>query len=1138
MKNKFVHLHLHTEYSLLDGVGKIDEYLDRALELKMDAVAITDHGNMFGAMEFYKKARKRGIKPILGMEAYISLGSIEDKEKKTYHLILLAKDEIGYKNLMKLSSIGYLDGFYYKPRIDKTLLKKYSEGLIGLSACMQGEIACGIRDEKTSEELKDIIDSYIDIFGKKDFYIELQDNGIPEQYIINDKLYELAMENDLSVVGTNDVHYTYYGQHGLQDVLICIQTGSKIDDKKRMRIHTDELFMKSRDQLVEKLGKYEGALENTVKIAERCNLEIELGKFKFPEYKVAENFEDINEYLRKLVYDGLNKRYPNGVEEKVVERVEYELKIINKMGYEEYFVVVWDFIDYAKKQNIPIGPGRGSAAGSMVAYTLGITELDPIKYNLIFERFLNPERISMPDIDIDICQERRHELIEYVGKKYGKDRVAQIITFGTMKARAAVRDVGRALNMPLYKVDKLAKLIPQFYTIDQTITEIDEFRKAYDTDMDFKKIIEISKGLENKVRHASIHAAGVVITKNPLTDDVPLYSDSKGEQVCTQYQMKGLEDLGLLKMDFLGLRNLTILQRTIDYIEKEIGIKIKLSDIPLDAALVYDALQRGDTLGVFQLESRGVRKLLKKLRPNNFEDVIAVLALYRPGPLGSGMVDDYIGVKNKLKDAKYPHESLEEVLKETYGVILYQEQVMKIASIMANYSLGEADLLRRAMGKKIAELMEENRDIFIERSIKNGYEKKIAEDVFYLIDKFAGYGFNKSHSAAYGLIAYWTSYFKEYYPKYYYAALMTSERGNNDRLAIYIDDAKSHGIDIGLPDINKVNSKFIVDGDKIRFGMSAIKNLGEGIIDKLSKDIEEFGEFKTFEDFIIRTKKIGMNKKALEALVLSGTLDSLPGNRREKYSCIEKALVYATRIAKEDEIQQMNLFGEARATIESFSMGSMEEYSIENILKGEKEYLGFYFTGHPLDKFNKLLNVYELDKIVELKADRPHHARTCGIISEIKNMITKKNKQMMAIFTLEDNFGAIRCTVFPNEFERLSNYLVEGNAVYLEGSVQLDFFGGNEEKKIIVKSLKYLEDIVEVPSFKTYILIDEETKVKLPKLKEILLNYRGKHRVYIALRQKDGNRVIELGEKYRIEPSVEFISEVGELLGMDKIKIK
>jgi DNA polymerase-3 subunit alpha len=591
-------------------------------------------------------------------------------------------------------------------------------------------------------------------------------------------------------------------------------------------------------------------------------------------------------------------------------------------------------------------------------------------------------------------------------------------------------------------------------------------------------------------------------------------------------------------MDFLGLRTLTIIQRTIDYIKNGESVEIKLSDIPLDAPLVYDALQRGDTLGVFQLESRGVRKMLKKLHPNDFEDVIAVLALYRPGPLGSGMVDDYIAVKNGIKEAVYPHESLEDVLKETYGVILYQEQVMKIASIMASYSLGEADLLRRAMGKKIAELMEENRLTFIERSIKNGYSKKIAEDVFYLIDKFAGYGFNKSHSAAYGLIAYWTSYFKEYYPKYFYAALMTSERGNNDKLAIYIDDAKKHNISVGLPDINMVSSKFIVDGNKIRFGMSAIKNLGEGIIDKLQADIEEFGGYKDFEEFVIRTKKFGMNKKALEALVLSGTLDSLPGNRREKFGSIEKAIAHAARVAKEDEIQQMNLFGEARATIESFTMPSFEEYKIENLLKGEKEYLGFYFTGHPLDKYNELLSVFELDKLVDLKADQPHHVRTCGIVGEIKKIITKKNKQMMAVFTLEDHFSSISCTVFPNDYERFSNYIIEGSAIYLEGSVQLDYFGGNEEKKIIVRDIKYLEDIVEVPNFKVYILIDEDSKVLLPKLKKMILNSHGKHRVYIALKEEDGNRVVELGDKYRVDLNAVFIHQIGELLGLHKIKIK
>ncbi len=1138
MKNKFVHLHLHTEYSLLDGVGKIDEYLDRAIELKMGAVAITDHGNMFGAIEFYKKAQKKGIKPIIGMEAYLSQGDIESKNKNNFHLILLAKNYAGYKNLMKLSSIGYLDGFYYKPRIDKKILKKYSEGLIGLSACLKGEIPSAVREGASHKELKTIINSYIDIFGKEDFYIELQDNGIPEQYPLNDKLYEIAKKHQLEVVGTNDVHYVHYGEAHLQDVLICIQTGSKINDKKRMRIQTDELFMKSFEQLEKNLGKYEGALENTVKIAKKCNLDIKFGDFKFPEYKISHEFNNIKEFLRFLVYKGLEKRYLGNVPKEAIDRVEYELDVINKMGYEEYFIVVWDFIDYAKSQNIPIGPGRGSAAGSMVAYTLEITELDPIKYNLIFERFLNPQRISMPDIDIDICQERRHEIIEYVSAKYGKDRVAQIITFGTMKARAAIRDVGRALNIPLSKVDKLAKLVPLFYSIDRAIKEINDLKIAYENDKECMKIIDISKGLENKVRHASIHAAGIVITKNPLTNDTPLYSNSKGEQISTQYQMKELEELGLLKMDFLGLRNLTILQRAIDYIKKNEGIQIKLKDIPLDAPLVYDAMQRGDTLGVFQLESRGIRKLLKKLKPTSFEDIIAVLALYRPGPLGSGMVDDYINVKHGFQEVKYPHENLKEVLKETYGVILYQEQVMKITSIMANYSLGEADLLRRAMGKQIVEIMEENRLPFIERAVKNGYTKEVADKVFYLIEKFAGYGFNKSHSAAYGLIAYWTSYFKEYYPTYYYASLMTSEKGNNDKLAMYIDDAKKHNIEVALPSINNVNTHFIVEKNKIRFGMSAIKNLGEGVIDKLRLDIEELGEYKDFEEFVIRGKKIGLNKKSIEALVLSGTLDSLPGNRKEKYEAIERALVYATRVIKEDEIQQMNLFGEARSTIESFAIPHLEEYKVDSLLKYEKEYLGFYFTGHPLDKYKSILEVYELHNIFELKKESNRHVKTYGIINNIKKIITKKSNQMMCVFSLEDHFSTINCTIFPKDYEKLSNYIIEGHAIYLEGHIQTDYFRESEEKKIIVRDIKYLEDIVEVPSFRIYILVDEESRLKLPKLKKLLINNKGKHKVYMALREDKGNKVVELGEKYKVDLTIHFIKEMSQLLGANKIKIK
>jgi len=1153
MKNDFVHLHLHTEYSLLDGVGKIDEYLDRAVELNMKSMAITDHGNMFGAVEFYKKAMKKGINPIIGIEVYISSGLISDEnqERESFHLILLAKNITGYKNLIKLASIGYLEGFYYKPRIDKKILKEHSEGLIGLSACMQGELPKAVLDKKIENQerenkIEKIINSYIDIFGKEDFYIELQDNGIPEQYPLNDKLYEVAKKYGLEVVGTNDVHYVYSGQHVLQDIRICIQTGSKVNDEKRMRISTKELFFKTHDQLVKNLGKYPGALENTVKIANKCNLDIKFGELKFPEYKVEDKYDGIEDYLRKLVYDGLGRRYPNGVEEDVIERVEYELKIISQMGYEEYFVVVWDFIDYAKKQDIPIGPGRGSAAGSMVAYSLGITELDPIKYNLIFERFLNPERVSMPDIDIDICGERRNEVIDYVVKKYGKDRVAQIITFGTMKARAAIRDVGRVLGVPLSKVDKLAKLIPQNTDLRGAIKTIKEFKVAYETDAESKKLIDISLGLENTVRHSSIHAAGVVITKNQLTEDVPLYSagriagkdDSKDVGISTQYQMKELEELGILKMDFLGLRTLTVIKRTIDYIKEGLNLDIKLEDIPLDGSLVYDALQQGDTVGVFQLESKGVTKLLKKLHPTTFEDIIAVLALYRPGPLGSGMVDDYIDVKNNKKVARYPHEKLEEVLKETYGVILYQEQVMKIAAIMANYTLGEADILRRAMGKKITALMEENRIRFIERSIKNGFTKKVAEDVFYLIDKFAGYGFNKSHSAAYGLISYWTIYLKVYYPKYYYAAAMTLESGNNGKIAYYLEDAKKHGVKIGLPNINKVSSEFRVAEDEIIFGMTAIKNLGSGIIEKMKSDIEKFGEYRDFEEFVIRAKKLDMNKKGIEALIFSGTLDGLPGNRREKFTSLEKAIAYAAQVEKEDDIQQMNLFGEAKRTIESFQMKELEEYKLEDLLKGEKEYLGFYLTGHPLDRYKELLDVYELDKIVELKDEKQHHVKTYGMITSVKKIITKKNNDTMAVFTLEDHLGVIKCTVFPREYEKLANYIIEGTIVYLEGNTQQDFFGGTEETKIIVKDIKYLEDIVENSRYKVYILVDEETRGKLPKLKEIILSHSGKNKVYIALREKEGKRVVELGEKYKLSINLEFIQQVEKLLGKGRLKIK
>lgn len=1137
MKNNFVHLHLHTEYSLLDGVGKIEEYLDRAKELGMEAMAITDHGNMFGVIDFYQKAIKKGIKPIIGLEAYISEYPISEKKGRNFHLILLAKDEKGYKNLLKLSSIGYLEGFYYRPRIDKELLKEHSEGLIALSACMQGEIPRRVVEDN-KEELEKAIGEYVDIFGVEDFYIEVQDNGIDGQMELNDSLYSLAKEHGLKMVATNDVHYVYPGDHLLQDVLICVQTGSKLKDKNRMKIDTDQLYLKSREQMLRNLGKYEGAIENTLEISAKCNLEIEFGVFKFPEYKIPQGEESIESYLKKLVDLGLEKRYGVPINEDIRERVDYELDVINKMGYAAYFVVVWDFIDYAKRNDIPVGPGRGSAAGSIVAYALGITELDPVKYNLIFERFLNPERISMPDIDIDICQERRQEVIDYVAEKYGRDKVAQIITFGTLKARAAIRDVGRVMDVPLQKVDKIAKLIPHAYSIEMALYEILELKKIYESDPESQELIEFSKRLENKIRHASIHAAGVVITKEPLVNDVPLYSDNKNGVVSTQFQMKELEDLGLLKMDFLGLRNLTILQRTIDYIGEKYGEKIELTELPLDSKEVYELLKRGDTFGVFQLESIGIRKLIRRLSPDRFEDIIAILALYRPGPLGSGMVDDYVNVKNGLSEAKYPHESLKDVLEETYGVILYQEQVMKIANIMAGYSLGEADLLRRAMGKKKVDIMEENRNKFIERAIKNGYSEKVSREIFDLIDKFAGYGFNKSHSAAYALIAYWTAYFKVHYPQCYFAALMTSERNNIEKLAVYIEDAKANGVEVQLPDINTPSPKFVVDGKSIRFGMAAIKNLGEGIIEKLAQERSENGLYKGYEEFVTRTKKLGMNKKALEALIFSGALDSLSGNRKQKFLSIEKVLDVATKKVKEDEIQQMNLFGEAKSEISSFSLPNVEEFSQENLLKGEKEFLGFYFSGHPLDKYKEIFKVYRFDSISGIKNENINHVRIYGVVRELKKIVTKRSGELMATFVLEDYYNRIPVVVFPKDYNRLFHYLLENEAIVVEGGTQIDGFSGSEEKKVVARSVKPLSEICEMENLKVYILVEEENKHKMEKLKKLMQRHRGRAKTYMAIKNGEKRRVVELSEKYWITPSTEFIVDVEKLLGEGKILVK
>lgn len=1138
MKN-YTHLHLHTEYSLLDGVGKITDYMDKAKNLGMKSIAITDHGNLFGAIEFYKKANEAGIKPIIGLEAYVSEFGMEEKTGRIFHLVLLAENNKGYENLLKISSESYIKGFYYKPRVDKEFLRSHNEGIIALSACMQGEIPKRILDNEREEDVIKAIDEYIDIFGKNNFYLEVQSNGIAAQNIVNERLYKLSGQTGVSLVATNDTHYVDKGDHSLQDIIICIQTAAKVNDYGRMKIETDQLYFKSYEEIVNSFDfKYQEAIDNTMIIADRCNVDIEFGVFKFPDYEVPTGYKRIEDYLRKLVFDGVREKYPGDkLTDEIEKRANFELSIIEKMGYAEYFIVVWDFIFFSKKNGIPIGPGRGSAAGSLVAYSLGITELDPIKYNLLFERFLNPERISMPDIDIDICRERRQEVIEYVTKKYGDDRVAQIITFGTLKAKAAIRDVGRVLDVPLSKINALAKAIPFNGKLKNLKEESEEFKKIYNNDPELKNVIDISERLENKVRHASVHAAGIVITKEPLDKVIPLYSDNKNSVLSTQYQMKELEELGILKMDFLGLNNLTILKRAIDYVALDTGNNINLQDIALDSKEVYNMLSKGDTSGVFQLESTGIRRILLKLKPDKFQDIIALLALYRPGPLGSGMVDDFINCKNGLSKVKFPHPSLSEILEETYGVILYQEQVMKIASKMANYSLGEADLLRRAMGKKNFKIMKENKEKFVKRSIENGYTEEKATEIFDLIDKFAGYGFNKSHSAAYALIAYWTAYFKVHYMKYYYAAILTSGMGHVENTAYYVSDAKNHNVKLYLPNINRASSKFIVKGDGIVFGLTAIKNVGVGTVEGIVEELEKNGEYKSLEDFVIRTKKYGLNKKSLESLILAGALDSLAGNRKQKYLSIDKILEFANRKTTEDEIQQMNLFGEAKSIIGKFIMPESSDFKIEEKLTMEKENLGFYFSGHPLDKYKYITNTYKLLDIKTLEEDKNiSNIKTYGILRNVKKIVTKRTGDVMATFVLEDYINQIQGIVFPNVFKEYAHILLEGRTVYIEGYIQIDSFNDQDTTKLIVRKIRFLEDVIYESNFKAHIFIETSDKLKYYKLKEIIKNHSGNVDLYFST--IENNKKQTKPSKYKIQPSEEFIKEIKSLLGENRIIIK
>lgn len=1121
MREEFVHLKLHTEYSLLEGVGKIEEYLDRAKKLDIKQLAVTDTA-MFGVVEFYEKAFKKGIKPIIGLEIFMD-GFFSEGE---YSLTLLARNQTGYKNLCKLSSLSFSRFNRSRNKIRYEELKKHSEGLFILSGGINSELTESILTYKYSE-FKNIITKLVQDFGEY-FYVE-----VPAAERLKDKvkLYiEMAEECNAEYVAANDVYYANFGDSILQKIMISIKDGTKINSENT-ELKYNDLYLKSAEQMKENFSGYEKAIENSVKIARECNVSFEFDKFKFPEYNLPEGKSE-TEYIRELVYDGLKKKYGEPLEEKITERAEYELDIINKMGYNGYFIIVWDFIKYAKDNGIYVGPGRGSSAGSIVSYALNITEVDPIKYNLIFERFLNPERISMPDIDIDFDQEQREQVIDYVVKKYGHEKVAHIITFGTLKARAAIRDVGRVLDINLKKVDKVAKLIPHFSELEDAVKNVRELKTLYNSDSEVRDMIDYSLKLEGKVRHASVHAAGMVISKDVLDDEIPTYSDGRASFLSTQYQMKELEDLGILKMDFLGLKNLTILRKTMENIKITQGKVMVLDDIPLDDKETYKMLTAGDTLGVFQCESIGIRRLMQKMKIEKFEDIVALLALYRPGPLRSGMVDDFIASKNEGAAIKYPHEALIDVLSETYGVILYQEQVLKIVNVLANYTMGEGDSLRRAMGKKIPELMAQNREVFIKRAVENNITPDKAEEIFNLIDKFSGYGFPKSHSVAYALVAYWTAYLKTNYFKEFFAATMSTEMYNIDRLSLFINEARDKGVKVLLPDVNLSAYEFLAEKDGIRFGLLAIKHVGINIVKKVI-EVRKNEKFDSYEDFVYNLKKEGLNKKQLEAFVFSGSLDKIHNNRKEMFSSIDRVLEWCEKKFNSEEDLQMILFGGKSQKIGLFSMEKSEEYSESLLLEKEKEFLGVYLSKHPLDNYKLLMRTIDKTRMDSLKQGK--RARVIGLVKDIKKMITKKTGEPMARFFVEDYGTKAEVVCFPRDYINYSHEIFDGNAVIVEGTVSSDNSG---RLNIHMTNISSLKDIDENHRLKLYILIDEETKGQMVQVKKVITENKGPNQVYFAVNEAGKKEIIKLSEKYRVSITAKFIEELSQLFSYKKIKIK
>ena len=1155
----FVHLHNHTEYSLLDGACRLPALIEKAREYKMPALAITDHGNLFGAIKFYRQAEKAGIKPIIGCEVYVAPQSRFEQsahgiKEAAFHLTLLAKDEEGYGNLLKLSTAGYLEGFYYRPRVDKELLSTYSSGIIALSGCLKGELPHLIQNDLLPRA-RQVAGRWQDIFGKENFFLELSRQGVEGQERIAKELINIGRDLSLPLIATNDCHYLNKEDSPVHDVLLCIQTGKTVDDLKRMRFSTNEFYFKSPEEMRALFADIPEAISRTVEVAERCNLKLTFGRSHFPRFEVPSDFhpspregearvgkdsegDNLDSYLEKLCREGLKERYSCSTPE-IERRLSHELEIIKKTGYASYFLIVWDFIRYAREKGIPVGPGRGSAGGSLAAYLLGVTEIDPLKYDLLFERFLNPERIKPPDIDIDFGYERRPEVIDYVVEKYGSDRVAQIITFGTMAAKGVIRDVGRALNMPYGEVDRIAKLIPAELniTLNQALERESELKDLAESDDRVEKLVRVALSLEGLTRHASTHAAGLVISREPLTNLVPLFKGKNGE-ITTQYDMNSAADIGLLKVDLLGLRTLTVVRNTVDLVKRVRGEDINLEEIPLDDDKAFALLKEARTRGVFQLESAGMRDLLRKLSPEKFEDIIAVIGLHRPGPLGSGMINDFIKGKHRLSSPKYDHADLEPILEETYGVILYQEQIMRIVNKLAGFRLGQADILQRAITKKVPAIMDEQREAFLEGAIKNNVRERVANKIFDLVSHFAGYGFNKSHSVAYALIAYRTAYLKANYPVEFMAALLTSEMGNTDKVVIYINECREMGIKVLPPDVNESYARFTIVGQDIRFGLAAVKNVGEGAIRSIIAYREGKGPFKSLYQFCEEVDLRLVNKRVMESLIKCGAFDSLGLHRSMLMASVDKAVAAAQDVQKAREKGQRTFFEDFEAEkdfrADFQSVPSLPEWPESKLLAFEKETLGFYVTGHPLAEYESLIRSYATVTSVELPGlSDGEEVSLGGIINGAKQTVTRKGERM-TFFNLEDLEGTVRVLVFPGRtFEKVSSLIIAGSLVLVRGRVDLR----EERPKLIASEIIPLPEVEERLAKAIHIkfMIEGLERQALADLKTLLLAYPGGCSVYLHL-VGFGEKITALANgAIRVRPNKEMVGRVKELLGEEAI---